>query len=209
MMQANPLPAAGRIGGAVSALILSGLLLAACGSTPEVRYYLISARLTAAETGVMPAGKVVGLGPVTLPDYLQRPQMVTRMSVTRLHYHDDQRWAEPLPDNILRVLREDLSGLLGVDDVVSYPWPRNRLVDYQVTLDLTRFDADSTGSVSLEGHWSVHKEGDSSPLVGRHIALSIPAGSSSPDAVAAAHGEALARLAGEIAAELRATAIAP
>lgn len=202
-MQVNLLPAAGRIGGALSVLIISGLLLAACGTTPEVRYYLIPARPGVAEPGALPAGKVVGFGPMSLPEYLDRPQMVTRTSASRLQYLDEQRWAEPLAENITRVLREDLAGRLDVDQVLAYPWPRSRVVDFQVTLDITRFDADSTGTVSLEGHWSLLKQGGNASIAGRHITLSVPAQGTSPDAVAVAHGEALARLAGDIAAELQ------
>jgi len=208
-MQVNLLPVAGRIGGALSVLIISAMLLSACGTTPEVRYYLISARMGTAEPGALPAGKVVGLGPVTLPEYLDRPQMVTRTSASRLQYHDEHRWAEPLAENIRRVLREDLADLLDVDQVLAYPWPRSRVVNHQVTLDITRFDADSTGTVSLEGHWSLVKEGGSTSSPGRHFTFSVPAEGASPEAVADAHGEALARLAADIARELLQAASAP
>ncbi len=199
-MPFTSMPATGKIGGALSFLIVSAMLLAACGTTPEIHYYLIASRPGAAGPGAMPAGKVIGLGPVSLPEYLVRPQMVTRTSGSRLQYHDQDRWAEPLSDNVSRVLRENLASLLAIDQILAYPWPRNRLVDWQITLDITRFDADSTGSVSLEGHWSMQKLDGSTLITGRQIMLVVPAAGATQDAVAVAHGEALERLAGEIAA---------
>ena len=209
-MQTHKMPVAGRISGTLPLLIFSGmLLLAACGTTPDVHYYLISAQPATTGADALPTGTVIGLGPLSLPEYLVRSQMVTRTSASRLQYHNEHRWAEPLADNIGRVLRENLAGRLNLDQVIAWPWQRNRKVDYQVTLDITRLDADSTGNVNLEGRWSLHKNGGSAPIAARHIKLTVPAADSTHDAVAIAHGEPLARLASDIAEQLLQSASAP
>ena len=92
------------------ALVASLLGLGACASTPS-RFYILNT-LTASET--IPAtaaarGPVIGVGPITFPKYLDRPQIVTRASRHQLTLGEFDRWAEPLQDNVSRVLAENLA----------------------------------------------------------------------------------------------------
>ena len=60
-------------------------------------------------------GPVIGVGPITVPKYLDRPQIVTRSGRNQLALGEFDRWAEPLQDNVLRVLAENLAFLIPTD----------------------------------------------------------------------------------------------
>ena len=62
----------------------------------------------------------IGLGPVKLPAYLARPEIVTRSSPNLLDLSDKDRWAEPLDKNFVNVLGQNLTTLLGAH-VVTFP----------------------------------------------------------------------------------------
>ena len=100
-------------------------------------------------------GSVVALGPVKLPDYLSRLEIATRTDENRLSFSDTKRWAEPLDVNFTRVLSQDLAILMNLGEVVSYPWFADVKVDYQVPVQVSRFEADDGGNVVLQARWSV------------------------------------------------------
>lgn len=190
----------------LATLICATALVTACGGSPVVRHYLIAPVPATRSVATLPAGSSIGLGPVSVPDYLSRPQMAVRTTDSRIEYRDTERWAEPLAGNLRRVLKENLESALPGNTVHMYPWPRGRAVDYQVRVEITRFDADTGGTVTLQGNWTL-LDGTGAELVpGNPVTVSVPGTDASPDAVAMAHGAALSELADSIAAALVATA---
>jgi uncharacterized protein len=97
----------------------------------------------------------VGVGPVTLPPYLDRPQLVTRAGSNRAVLAEFDSWVEPLQGMFARVLAENLALLLGTDDVLTLPQRRALALDYQVEVDVTRFDVDTSGNAVLDARWWV------------------------------------------------------
>src|SRR6266540_1085900 len=131
--------------------------LAACTSPPS-RFYILHT-LSASE--MMPPvaqaerGPIIGVGPVNLPKYLDRPQIVTRASQQQLVIGEFDRWAEPLPENVSRVLAENLALLMSTDHALLFPWPRAAAIDYQVRVDVWRFDGTLGRESSLIARWSI------------------------------------------------------
>ena len=137
------------------AVLMGGLLvLAGCAGSEPVRYYVLSATL-AGPGGVAARDIAVGVGPVELPEYLDRPQIVTRTSQNELNVADFDRWAGSLKDNTIWVLAENLAILLPSQRVSVYPWKRATPVDYQVTVQVTRFDRLENGESVLAARWRV------------------------------------------------------
>jgi len=97
----------------------------------------------------------MGVGPITLPKYFDRPQIVTRVEGNSLNQADLDQWGGDLNDNITRVLATNLSDLLATERVSLYPWSDRVPIDYQVSLDITRFERDVDGSVALDVFWSM------------------------------------------------------
>src|SRR5215475_13402832 len=188
----------------VALLGLSGCL----GSTPPTQFYLVPS-LTSSDTAPpASAGQrdlTLGVGPVTVPPYLDRPQLVTRTSRAKLALADFDQWAGPLPDTIARVLAGNLSLLIPTERVVLHPWPRTIDPDYQVTVEVLQFDRGPGGEVVLAARWSL-LDRDGKALVLRTARLSQAAGGADYEATVTAMGRTLEALARDMAATLRSMA---
>jgi len=97
----------------------------------------------------------IGVGPMTLPPSLNRPQMVTRASQVQLHLAECEQWAASRQDTVARVLAEHLSLLMPTARVVRHPWPRTTEMDQQVLLEVTQFDRTMGSEVVLVARWSL------------------------------------------------------
>lgn len=117
------------------------------------RFYVLAA--TAPDHPPAPGSLVVGLGPITMPGYLQHPMLVTRPDATQLRYADFDRWAEPLPTLFGRALGQDLSALLGAR-IAPHPWYRGTPLDVVVRVDVASFESDAAGDARLTACWTVH-----------------------------------------------------
>ena len=168
------------------AALLGGLLaLAGCAGSESVRYYVLNVSSTAPVSGAAIRDIAVGIGPVEFPEYLDRPQIVTRTSQNELYMADFDRWAESLKDNTIRVLAEDLATLLPSRRVVTYPWKRATPVDYQVTIQVSRFDRLEQGESVLAVRWRVLDGGGGELLSRTSTYRETPSGPDYPATVAA------------------------
>src|SRR5882724_11962129 len=184
---------------AVVSLVASLLGLGACASTPS-HFYVLNT-LSASET--MPAtaaaqGPVIGVGPITLPKYLDRPQIVTRASYNQLALAEFDRWVEPLQDNVARVLAEHLVRLIPTDQVLLHAWPRSATLDYQVTVEVLQFDGWLGGESTLLALWNI-LDGAELPLLSKMVHLHAPTGGQGYDAVVVAMNQMLETLSRDIA----------
>jgi uncharacterized protein len=105
-----------------------------------------------------PSGRqnlAVGVGPVNVPEYLQSRKIATRVGPNRMEYSDLDYWAEPLDQSVPRVLARDLSRSLRTDRVLLFPWNRRTHVDYQLEIDVQRFDIDPDNQAELGAQWSI------------------------------------------------------
>jgi uncharacterized lipoprotein YmbA len=182
-----------------SIAILFLALLTGCGVTKPSRYYL----LTPIEVdGTSPAGMqapVIGIGPVVFPAYLDRPEIVLRVGDNQLQYAEFDRWAEPLKKAFSHSLSENLSILLPTDQAVIHPWSRSIVLDYQVTVQVTRFDADASGKVVLTAGWELIRSSDDSVMKRSKTTYTETAGSTDYSAIVVAQSRALERLSRDIA----------
>ena len=183
-------------------LIALALMLTACGSTPTSNYYLLTAREAPGPTGVSPS---IGIGPVRIPEYLNRTNLVYQRDGNRLEIADYERWAEPLDEGIVRVLGLNLAGLLDTQDIRPFPWHPDRAPGYGVRMRLLSLDADDH-SARLEAEWLLYRPATGEPVARRLARLdySSPAGKLAPGELPAAYSELLYRLSEEIAAAIRA-----
>jgi len=183
------------------------LVLSGCAKTPPTRFYVLPA-LTGAETAAPSSGVksdlTIGVGPVTLPPYLDRPQIVTRASRAKLDLGEFDQWAAPLQDTFARVLAENLSLLLGTDRVLLHPWSRTLEVEYQVTVDVIQFDGGVGGEVVLAVRWSLIGA-DGKELTMRKTRLQAPANPRDYEATVTAMSRILEDLSRDIAATLQTT----
>jgi len=141
----------------------------------------------------------LGIGPVRLPGYLDRQEIVTRVAENRFDLFEYDRWAEPLDENLTRVLTQNLSILLRTDQLVAYPWPIDKKPHYRVELQVLRFESNSAREAELAARWAVIDEtGKEAPNL-KESRLTRPAKEKSIDAAVAALSETVADLSREIA----------
>ncbi len=149
-------------------LILSGCVDLGSGTTQATRLYVLTP-LAAGETpAASPPNEdfTLGVGPLSLPSYLKRPQIVTRVAESEIIAENFANWAEPLERSFQRVLTENLSLLLGTDAVYPHPWRRTLHPTQRLQLEVIRFDADPTGEAVLAARWEV-LDGRGNPLTGK------------------------------------------
>jgi|SRR5579872_262991 len=183
------------------------LAIAGCGTDAPTRLYTLSA-MEEQPVSFRPTGIGLGVGPITLPKYLDRPQIVTRLNSNSLAQADLDQWAGDLNDNITRVLATNLSQLLATQSVSFYPWKDQARVEYQVTIDVTKFEQDPDGSTVLTTFWSIINPNDEKVLVMRRSTYRDKeqaggAGSRPYDAAVAAMSRDLAALSRDIAGTIK------
>lgn len=188
--------------------VLSWILMlaaAGCGTTGPTKFYVMNA-LAGSETfapAVMArTGIAVGVGPVRIPEYLDRLQIVTRSTMSSLQLAEFERWAEPLDKSIPRILAENLSALLGSDQVAIHPWPSALQVDYQVIVEVNRLDGTLGQAALLDARWTLLADKGKRIVVRKNSTISEPMGGSSYEGLVMAQSRALAQLAKEIATAL-------
>lgn len=168
---------------------LIAAILGGCGGSQPSSYFLLST-LPAPETPIRSALSkqlAIGVGPVSLPAYLDRPELVTRTTANRLDVAEFVRWAEPLQDMFSRTLAENLSALNGTDLVYVLPLRVGPELDYQVAVEVWRFDRGVDGEIALLARWMVLTGDGIKTLVTRMslIAERVPPGSSAENVIVA------------------------
>ena len=189
--------------------VLLGAVLAVligCGTTAPSRLYtLTSLTSSGGETHVFTNAYRLSIevGPVQLPKYLDRPQIITRLSPNKIQTADFDRWAEPLEDNVLRVLVENLSYLLWDDHIAVFPWAGSTSANYRVSVNIIRFDGQLGGDVFLMAGWAIHDIENNSTRLAKRSSLKTPSGHPSYDAMVSSKSRLLTDLSQEIAEGIR------
>jgi uncharacterized lipoprotein YmbA len=185
------------------------IMLTGCvagGPSPPTRFYTLYA-LSESETPQQTvAGEkcfAIGIGPIQMPEYLNRPQIVTRLSRHELKLDEFSQWAEPLTDNFSTVLSENVGALLCADPIAIYPFRGNMALDFRVEVVVIRFDGVPDKEVTLITRWAiVGQERDRILLVKRSTYVEKTE-NNTYEALAIAKSRAVQRFSEDIAAEIK------
>lgn len=177
------------------------LLTSGCASSPQARFYSLTA--TAAQA-TLPADRKapsVTIASVTIPELINRPQMVVRTDGTQVELLETQRWAEPLKTAIPLTIAENISRILGSDRVSSYPQNASYAADFKVYLDIQRFES-AAGHVLLDALWTIRRP-DEKPSQSGRSKFREKIDGSSYEAMAAAFSTGLGNISNDIALALK------
>jgi len=177
-------------------------ILTGCGASQPARFYILTPVDDAATKTA--AGPALGIGPVGFPGYLDRPEIAHRSGDNQLHFADSDRWAEPLKATFSRTLAENLSIMLPTDRINLFPWARSTRIDYQVIIDVVRFDADASGTVNLVAGWEIIRPQDGAVVSRQRRTYTEAAGGMVYPAVVAAQSRTVGKLARDIVAAITA-----
>lgn len=182
-------------------LFICVLLISGCaGVTPPTRFLELSPQSPLPlEQPISQTGLSIGLGPISLPDVLDRPQIVTRVNTNQLNLADFNHWAGELEKNVYRVLQQNLMALLETNRVAPYPWPRYRKLDYQISLQVLQFDGRLGEKVQLQGLWTLLSHDGEKELLVERYDIQLPINGEGYEALAATQSKALNQLSKQIA----------
>jgi uncharacterized protein len=181
------------------AVVFIALVLTACGGAPKDNYYTLTAPPAPASSAANAVS--IFVGPVLVPEGVDRAPMVIHVGPNQVDVRDDQRWAEPLKHAIPRVISENLMRELGTTRVSWSRLGAGQPVDFKVAIDVQRFDSSFDAGAAIDAAWVV-TPAKGAVRSGRST-ISEPSTSKDPAGVAAAHSRALERLAKEIAAGIK------
>lgn len=181
----------------VFALALS---LTACGSSPRNNYYLLTAAGSHSASGQSPA---LGIGPVEIPEYLNRNGLVYSRQGNQLQISSQERWAEPLEDGIGRVLGMNLASLLDTQNLRYFPWNPNRAPDYGIKITVLTLDANEQ-QATLVAEWRVSRPDTRTTVLQRisQLQQDLPGDKFDPAQLAPAYSNLLYQLSEIIAAAI-------
>jgi len=176
--------------------VLVFLLVAACGTPPRERFYM----LAAAEPPAAPeAPYSIAVAPVGVPEMVDRPQLVVRINANEVAIVEQARWAEPLRVAIAQAVAANLAAALSARALAR----RVPDADYRVAIDVQRFESTPGDSVLIDALWTV-----TGPNAARRTSRSLAKEKVTGrdyDALVAAHSAALAAISRDIAAAIRDT----
>jgi hypothetical protein len=181
-------------------------LFAGCSSAPPVRFYNLNSLPNGRQENpgaILGEDIAIGLGPVEFPDFLERPQIVTRKSLNRLEMSEFHRWAGSLPGDFSRVLAKNISVLLPSNRVAVYPWGDTFIPIYQIKLHVEQFDGRLGRQIVLRVTWSVVGQEGANELATRSSLVEEPVSGDDYEGLVAAQSNALATLSREIVSEIR------
>jgi len=126
-------------------------------NSPNSRFYLPGSlpKEPAAERLEIAQGVIVAVGPIGIPEYQDRPQIVTRNKNGTFSFAQFDRWAEPLDSSLARILSEDLSVMLPSASFQLFPCNFAIPLDYQVIVDILQLDSELAGDMVFAAQWSI------------------------------------------------------
>jgi len=140
--------------------LLLALALGGCismSNSPTPRFYALQAidASQVSEKFDVPSSVIIGIGPVKVPEYQNRPQIVTQDANNLITFAQFDRWGEPLEFALPRLVSANLSVMLPGASLEISPWDLAVPVKYQVIMDVVRLESRLDKDLALTVKWSV------------------------------------------------------
>ncbi|WP_086929807.1 PqiC family protein [Agarilytica rhodophyticola] len=154
----------------LNTIIISSIvfLLQSCTSSgPATSFYSLFAHPSPEKVSFNNKGTTIGIAPVTLPEYLDNPSVISLTETQRVKILGYHAWAGSFKESINRVLADDISNILNLDAVWSFPWDNRIRPDYQIRIVFDELAGKQGDKVRLKAKWTVlNKKGNTAVLVG-------------------------------------------
>jgi len=185
-------------------MCLLALMLAGClfGASRPIDYYTLTPLPRPTGGTDATPGTNIALYPVVIPEYLDRPQIVTRTDDNQIALSEFNRWAGSVKYAFANVLVENLNVLLAgrranvMFDTLTFD------PNYLVTVTVNRFDGQLGDTAWLNAAWSIWDLKAKKMLAVNTSVIQEKAAAQGYAALVAAQSRALAALSREIAGEL-------
>jgi uncharacterized lipoprotein YmbA len=188
-------------------IIVSIFCLGGCTRSQTPRFYTLTPMQPDEVTSKRqsPAhNAVIGIGPVTIADYLDQSDLVTRTGDNQLVKAEYDRWAGSFKDDFVNVLAENIGFLVPTERIYLYPWRGSVTIGYQVALEVIRCDGRLGEAAYLVARWSVFEGPEKKLLKMNRSSIREPVTGADYAALVAAQSRAVAKLSQEIAGAIKA-----
>jgi uncharacterized lipoprotein YmbA len=191
----------------LTAMVLTLALVGGCASSPRASFYTLSPERPQehADAGAQASRTPVAItiGAVTVPDIVDRPQLVLRVNANEVMIDEFARWPDSLKSQIRQVIAADLAMDFPGAFVSGYPQNVDSALTYQVSIDVQRFESVPGEAAAVSVLWSVRSP-KGAAVSGQTIVHEATAGAGY-DALVAAHSRAMAAVGWDVATAVRST----
>lgn len=180
-------------------LIVLLIALSGCSSlnTRETRYYSLKNQAAIQFNAANPELSI-GLGPFEFPQLIDRPHLVTRDAQHKIRRAEYDQWGGSLEREFLEVLADHLEANLGTSQLFIYPWNNRRRPEFQIRLNVSRFDGELGGKVTLSIRWQILKENGKQLVATRHSQIFVATKGTTYSDYVSALAQAVKQLADEM-----------
>ncbi|MDA3902080.1 MAG: PqiC family protein [Desulfuromusa sp.] len=160
------------------------LLCTSCiqiGSDLQPRHYFLLESVTETPKSYPDNAFTIDLELIGLPGYLDQPKIVTRNNNNEIDFSASKRWAEPVQESLMRIVRENLTLLLPGSHISVSPWESSRTNAIKVKLLVNNFSGKLDGHTQVDIRWTINNP--SGQAMQGHFTDRQPVGSSYQDLV--------------------------
>lgn len=184
----------------ILALSIGGCISAP--DTPNPRFYMLQRDDSGAKKYEIDAGIIIEVGPVKIPRYQDRPQIVTQDKNRMLKFAQFDRWGEPLDIGLSRLIAENLALMLPGASFQTFPSNFAIPLTYQVIVDVVKLESQLDGNLDFAAQWSVIVSEHRKMLITKRFELSLPVGPHTYEGLVKALSKASSLLSSDIAETL-------
>ena len=191
------------------AVMICWLALAGClgGPSAPVNFYMLSP-LSATQTVMStdaPEDRIrIGLANVVVAEYLNRNEIVVNLDNTVYQLAEFNRWAEPLSNNLTRVLAENLANLLRSNAIDVFLSSESSIpFNYQLEVDVLRLDGNLGERAALVAQWALLAAEEDDLILMRRAEYHEPAVDNTYKGLILAKSRTIEKLSHDVAAAVK------
>jgi len=126
-------------------------------NSPNPRFYTLYApdKEKPSQEFNIPENTIIGIGPLRIPEYLNRPQIVTNNKDKTISFDEFNRWAESLDFSLARLINNNLALMLKNASFQIFPWDMALSVKYQVIADVIQLENNRNQDLLFAVQWSI------------------------------------------------------
>jgi uncharacterized lipoprotein YmbA len=185
------------------------LALAGClgGASAPTNFYMLSSLSPSQGTTATASADAdvrIGLATVVVPEYLNRNEIVVNLDDTVYRLAEFNQWAEPLGDNLTRVLAENLTHLLQTDTISVFLSSDSSIQpDYRLEVDVVRLDGNLGNQVTLVAQWALLETEEEDLILMRRSQYQEPAMDNTYKALVLAKSHTIDKLSRDMAVAIK------
>lgn len=141
-----------------SLIVCLCFLIAACYSSKEPDLYVLNPNPLTVSLQKNMRHKLIGIDSVTLPQYLDNPQIMLFTTPHQSNLLERHQWAEPLSTNIQRVIQTNLINSLQGAAIEIAPWDTDFYPQYHLRIEISQFKVDRQGNSILRAIYTIETD---------------------------------------------------